>query len=121
MKLSPYLIVENVAQAAEFYQSVFGGEIKILNQQKDKVLHAEVHIATDIVLHLASNYGKPYSNAHVNLLLTFDKPSEQQRIYDALSVNGDPHMPISKTFFKSMHGQVRDQFGVNWLSNCFSL
>lgn len=41
MKLSPYLIVENVAKTAEFYQSVFGGEIKILNKQKEQVLHGE--------------------------------------------------------------------------------
>ncbi|WP_412521505.1 VOC family protein [Staphylococcus simulans] len=120
MKLSPYLIVENVAQAAEFYQSVFGGEIKVLNQQKEQVLHAEVHVSESMVLHISSNYGKPFSNENVNLLLTFEDPSEQQRVYDALSVDGDPHMPITKTFFNAMHGQVRDQFGVNWLSNCFS-
>ena len=120
MKLSPYLIVENVAKAAEFYQSVFGGEIKVLNQQKEQVLHAEVHITDAIVLHLSSNYGKPFSNEDVNLLLTFEDSTEQQRVYDALRVGGDPHMPITKTFFNAMHGQVRDQYGVNWLSNCFS-
>lgn len=120
MKLSPYLIVENVAKAAEFYQSVFGGEIKVLNQQKEQVLHAEVHITDAIVLHLSSNYVKPFSNEDVNLLLTFEDSTEQQRVYDALSVGGDPHMPITKTFFNAMHGQVRDQYGVNWLSNCFS-
>lgn len=119
MKLSPYLIVENAGQAAEFYQHVFGGETKILNQQKDTVLHAEVHVNEQMVLHISSNYGKPFSNESVNLILTFEDAAEQQRVYDALSENGDSHMPIAKTFFNAMHGQVRDQYGVNWLSNCF--
>lgn len=119
MQLSPYIIVNDVKKAADFYNSVFGGEIIILNQQKNKILHAEVQIDESTVLHLSSNYGKPFSNENVNLILTFDDLEKEQRVYNDLSKNGDPHMPLAETFFNSMHGQVRDQYGINWLMNCF--
>ncbi|GEP84933.1 DNA binding 3- demethylubiquinone-9 3-methyltransferase domain-containing protein [Staphylococcus piscifermentans] len=119
MQLSPYIIVNDVKKAADFYNSIFGGKIIILNQQKDKILHAEVQINESTVIHLSSSYGKPFSNDNVNLILTFDNLEEEQRVYDALSENGNPHMPLAKTFFNSMHGQVKDQFGINWLMNCF--
>ncbi|WP_259338842.1 hypothetical protein [Staphylococcus equorum] len=51
--------------------------------------------------------------------MTFDDLEVQQQVYNALSKLGDPHMPLEKTFFNAMHGQVKDQFGVNWLMNCF--
>lgn len=119
MKLSPYLIVSDVEKAVNFYNEVFGGEVIILNQQKEKVLHAEVKINEHIILHISSNYGKPSSNENVNLILTFEGLEDQKRIFEGLSIDGDPHMPLEKTFFNAMHGQVRDQFGVNWLLNCF--
>lgn len=58
-------------------------------------------------------------NDNTNIILTFDDLETQKQVYDKLSEAGDPHMPLSKTFFNAMHGQVKDQFEVNWLMNCF--
>jgi PhnB protein len=119
MQLSPYITVENVKEAIDYYQSAFGGEVKILNKAKDNILHAELHVSTAVILHLSSNYGKTYSNENKDIILTFDDLATQEQVYNALSVEGNPQMPLEKTFFNAMHGQVKDKYGVNWLMNCF--
>ncbi|WP_432724733.1 hypothetical protein [Staphylococcus equorum] len=66
-----------------------------------------------MILHISSTYGKEWRNDNTNIILTFDDLEVQQQVYNALSKLGDPHMPLEKTFFNAMHGQVKDQFGVN--------
>lgn len=119
MKLSPYLVVNDVQEAMDFYQSIFGGKVIPLNEHQGKLLHAELKIQEDIVLHLSDNYGKSISNEGTQILLTFDNKETQQRIYNALSDKGNPHMPLNRTFFNAIHGQVTDRYRVNWLINCF--
>ncbi|HEC2158158.1 VOC family protein [Staphylococcus delphini] len=119
MQLSPYIIVSDVEEAAQFYQKTFGGVLKRLNEHEGKLLHAELEITTGVTLHLSSNYGKPIERQGYHLILTFDQLAEQQRIYEALSEAGDPHMPLQKTFFGAIHGQVTDRYGINWLMNYF--
>lgn len=119
LQLSPFITVENVDEALEFYHHVFGGEIKILNKAKDRVLHAELHISASIVIHISSNYGRDFSNKNTDLILTFEDLNEQENVYNALSEGGNPHMPLEKTFFNAIHGQVIDKYGINWLMNCF--
>jgi hypothetical protein len=40
---SPFVVVENVKETLDYYQSIFGDEIKILNKHEGKVMHAELH------------------------------------------------------------------------------
>ncbi|AQM41468.1 VOC family protein [Staphylococcus cohnii] len=119
MKLSPFIKVDDVEQALTFYKNAFGGSEKILNETNGKILHAELHINETVVLHISSTYGREWSNDNTNIILTFDDLETQKQVYDKLSEAGDAHMPLSKTFFNAMHGQVKDQFEVNWLMNCF--
>lgn len=119
MQLSPYIIVDGVQEALDFYQTAFSGEIKILNETNNRLLHAELHVSNNIVLHISSNYGRPTSNDNTNIILTFNDLEEQRQVYEELSIEGNPHMPLEKTFFNAMHGQVKDKYKVNWLMNCF--
>ncbi|WP_236653939.1 hypothetical protein [Staphylococcus delphini] len=72
-----------------------------------------------VTLHLSSNYGKPIERQGYHLILTSDQLAEQQRIYEALSEAGGPHMPLQKTFFGALHGQVTDRYSINRLMNYF--
>ncbi|EJE4551972.1 VOC family protein [Staphylococcus pseudintermedius] len=119
MQLSPYIIVSDEEEAAQFYQKTFGGALKPLNENEGKLLHAELEITAGVTLHLSSNYGKPIDRQGDHLILTFDQLEEQQRIYEALSEAGDPHMSHQKTFFGAIHGQVIDRYGINWVMNHF--
>ena len=119
MQLSPFIKVDDVDDAVNFYKNAFGGEEKILNETNGLRLHTELHVNATVRLHISSTYGKEWHNDNTNIILTFDDLEVQQQVYNALSKLGDPHMPLEKTFFNAMHGQVKDQFGVNWLMNCF--
>lgn len=76
-------------------------------------------MTTGVTLHLSSNYGKPIERQGYHLIQAFDQLAEQQRIYEALSEAENPHMPIQKTFFGAIYGQVTDRYGINWLMNYF--
>ncbi|MGJ5913026.1 VOC family protein [Staphylococcus equorum] len=119
MQLSPFIKVDDVDEAVNFYKNAFGGGEKILNETNGLRLHTELHVNATVILHISSTYGKEWHNDNTNIILTFDDLEVQQQVYNALSKLGDPHMPLEKTFFNAMHGQVKDQFGVNWLMNCF--
>lgn len=119
LQLSPFIKVDDVEEAVKFYKNAFGGEEKILNETNGRRLHVELHVTDSVILHISSTYGKAWSNENTNIILTFDDLEEQQQAYAVLSATGDPHMPLEKIFFNAMHGQVKDQFGVNWLMNCF--
>ncbi|KAI7282712.1 hypothetical protein KC345_g3406 [Hortaea werneckii] len=54
---SPYIIIENVQESVEYYQNVFGGEIKVLNEHNGKLLHAELHLGQTLI-HFSNDYGK---------------------------------------------------------------
>ncbi|WP_251518195.1 MULTISPECIES: VOC family protein [Staphylococcus] len=119
IQLSPFIKVNDVEEAVNFYKNAFGGEIKKLNETNGHLLHAELHVNETIVIHISSTYGREWSNDNTNVILTFDNLDEQKQTYEALSEAGDPHMPLEKTFFNAMHGQVKDKYEVNWLMNCF--
>ncbi|EKU47187.1 VOC family protein [Staphylococcus massiliensis] len=119
VSLSPYIIVDNVSDAIELYQEAFGGEVKILNKKKDDILHAELHVNQCVILHISSDYGQETTNDNSNIILTFDEVEAERKAYDTLAEEGNPHMPIERTFFNAMHGQVKDKYKVNWLMNSF--
>lgn len=119
MQLSPFIKVDDVDEAVKIYKNAFSGEVKILNETSGRRLHVELHVNAKVILHISSTYGKECHNDNTNIILTFDDLEAQQQAYEALSKSGDPHMPLQKTFFNAIHGQVKDQFGVNWLMNCF--
>ncbi|SCT32023.1 VOC family protein [Staphylococcus caeli] len=119
MQLSPFIKVDDVKEAINFYKNAFGGEVNVLNEKNEQWLHAELHISETVILHISSTYGREWHNDNTNIILTFDQLETQQSVYDALSEFGDPHMSIEKTFFGAMHGQVKDRYEVNWLMNCF--
>jgi PhnB protein len=49
------------------------------------------------------------------LTLRMDSDSEAERVFAALSNGGQVLIPIREEFFAYRFGQVRDQFGINWM------
>lgn len=51
----------------------------------------------------------------VDLTLRMETDSEAEHVFYALSDGGQVLMPMKETFFAFRFGQVRDQFGINWM------
>src|SRR5690349_23572915 len=86
---------------------------RVKPEWKDAVLHARLSIGGTELMGADIPSAEPMRSAYLSLLVTSD--AEAERIFSALSENGDVLMPIQETFFASRFGQVRDRFGVNWM------
>jgi len=80
---------------------------------KDMVLHARIAIGGTELAGADIPTAEPMRSAYLTLTVASD--AEAERIYGALLENGKALMPLQDTFFASRFGQVRDQFGINWM------
>lgn len=117
---NPYVIIENVQESVLYYQSIFGGEIKILNEHKGKVLHAELVLGESLI-HFSDDYGRGAKTENISIIIQLDSEEEAQKIYNQLIADGGRILvEMQKTFFGALHGQVADsKNGISWVLNCF--
>ncbi|WP_150272646.1 VOC family protein [Paenibacillus tepidiphilus] len=118
---SPYVIIQQVQESVEYYQSVLGGDIKVLNEHQGKWLHAELHLGQTLI-HFSDDYGRGAKTENVSIILQLDSEGQLQAIYDRLKADGGTvTVELQKTFFGALHGQVSDvKNGITWVMNCFA-
>ncbi|WP_332605719.1 VOC family protein [Acinetobacter sp. ESBL14] len=143
MQLNHYLNFKGqTEQAFNFYKSVFGGEFAMLSRygdmpptegvslseaDKNLVLHVSLPINEFTVL-MASDVNDqfcaqnsiftPGNNHYISINLDPDEQDQAQRLFNALSANGQIEMPLEKTFWGALYGAFTDQFGIKWMINC---
>src|SRR5690606_40073884 len=55
------------------------------------------------------------SDLGFRIALNVPTADEAHRIFNALASGGTVDMPLTKTFWSPLYGQVTDQFGVGWM------
>jgi PhnB protein len=80
---------------------------------KDAVLHARITIGDTDLMGADIPTAQPMRSAYLTLNVQGD--AEAERIFSALSENGEVFIPIQETFFASRFAQCRDRFGINWM------
>lgn len=126
----PYLFFQgNCEEAMKFYQSCFGGELSLQrfgdtempveHDHRVKIMHGE--LKTENVQILFSD-GAPHKEItfgdNVQLSITLDNSDEQDRVFEALSEDGEVTMPLEETFWGARYGMLKDKYGVRWMLNC---
>jgi PhnB protein len=114
------------AQAFRFYEQHLGGRIDMLMthgqspdqsrvtpEWKDAVLHARISLGGTQLLGADIPNAEPMRSAYLSLHV--DSDADAERIYAALAEGGQVFMPLQETFFATRFGQLRDQFGINWM------
>lgn len=117
--------------ALAFYQQHLNAEIRFLirfNEApepmpegvlqpgfENKVMHAEFSLGnTSVMASDGCNDAEKFSGFRI--ALNVPSEDEAQRIFAALASNGGKvDMPLTKTFWSPLYGQVTDQFGVGWM------
>lgn len=142
MQLNHYLSFNGQTEAAfNFYKSAFGGEFSMLKRyaempseyplsekEKQYLLHVALPINDHTVL-MGSDYTESLcaqknfklvqgNNHHISINLDAHEQAEAQRLFDALSQQGQIEMPLEKTFWGALYGSFTDQFGIKWMINC---
>jgi len=126
MKLDIYLNYRgNCEEAFRFYETHLGGRITGLvrhGQQpnpnipadwKEKVLHAQIEIATTVLMGADIPTAEPMRSAY--LTLTLASEAEAERVYALLKDGGEIFMKMEKTHFANRFAMLRDRFGTSWM------
>jgi PhnB protein len=113
MQVSPHLIFNGQCETAfQFYEKCLGGKIPYkktfaetpMGQQvpadfRDKVIHATFKLADQTLMGADApppHYKKPQG---FGVTIEVKDPAEAERIYHALSENGQVQMPMQETFW----------------------
>jgi PhnB protein len=130
-KLVPYLNFDgNTREAMEFYQSIFGGELKLTTFGEmggnmplpdgygDKIMHAE--LKSDAIEIMASE-GRPNLPTklgdNVSLSLFGNESDPLQGYFDKLAQGGEVAMPVAIQAWGDSFGMCKDKYGIQWMVN----
>jgi PhnB protein len=132
MQINPYLIFDGRCEEAfKFYEQALHGKIEAMMTHADappdqqgtpewsnKIMHARMVVGGQVIMgsdappqHFARPQGFMIS-------LNVKDTAEADRLFNALSQNGQVQMPIQKTFWSPRFGMCTDRFGIPWMVNC---
>lgn len=80
----------------------------------DKVMHCEFSVG-NMKLFASDGCGDVEPFTGFSLALTIDSKEEVYRVFNALADGGSVRMPLEKTFWSPLYGQVTDKFGIGWM------
>jgi PhnB protein len=128
--LNPYLSFrDNARQAMEFYQSVFGGELRLSTfddfqasqdpAEKDKIMHGMLVTDGGLTLMGADTPSqRPYTPGdNFSVSLSGEDEDELRRFWEGISAGGTVLMPLEPSPWGDVFGMCTDRFGVSWLFN----
>ncbi|MFF5230943.1 VOC family protein [Dactylosporangium sp. NPDC000521] len=128
-RLNPYLSFRgNARQAMEFYQSVFGGTLRLstfgeFNPEAgpiaDQIMHGQLEtgsgytiMGSDTPPEMAHNPGD-----NITVSLSGDDAAELHGYWEKLSASGKVSVPLEKQMWGDQFGACVDQFGIPWMVN----
>jgi len=131
MQLNPYLSFNGQCEAAfKFYQQCLGGNIfsmtwgespmadQVPAEWHEKIIHATLTVGETALLG-ADTLPDRYEPAKgFSITIQIADPADAERIFAALSADGEVSMPIQQTFWAVRFGMCVDQFGIPWMVNC---
>jgi len=130
VKLNSYISFNGDGrQAADFYSSVFGGELfldtfekfadsmPVDEADKDKVMHAYIKGEHGVELMLSDTpTGMEYHDGmRITLTLNGDDETILRGYWDKLAEGGTVTMPLEKAPWGDVFGTLTDRFGVTWM------
>ena len=132
MKLNPYLnFYGNAEEAFRFYQSVFGGELRLMKMDEapgaDKLSEAERNMAMHVSIPIGEgqflmasdcleSQGQALTMGNNNYIsISTDTREQADQIFNGLSVGGDVEMAMADMFWGDYFGSFKDKYGVYWM------
>jgi PhnB protein len=128
-RLNPYIsFAGDARQAMEFYQSVFGGELRMNTfgefgaqdaPEADKIMHSQLEsdngftlMASDTPPGMEHNPGN-----NITVSLSGDDNDLLRGYWEKLSSDGTVQIPLEKQMWGDEFGSCVDKFGVPWMVN----
>ena len=124
LNASPYVIFSGQArEALEFYQSILGGELRVMLQSQynpdpavaDLVMHGQLDLPGFSLMAVDDPSGNtPPDSGKITITLWGDDLDEAHRIFDALGEGGTVNTAFSKQMWGDYYGDLVDKYGVSW-------
>lgn len=118
-------------QALTFYADVLGGKVlaqntfaegpgneELTDPQRDKIMHMSVDIGGFAILGSDDLSANTDFGSNFAIVLTPDSEEAAKRQFESFADQGAVVVPLDKTFWGALFGQVKDQFGIQWMINC---
>jgi PhnB protein len=128
--LNPYINFRGQARdAAEFYQSVFGGELELTTyaeggmphapENAGMVMHAQLRAPNGMNIMLSDTPEEmPYTvGNNVSISLSGDDKAELTGYWNKLLAGGTAGMPLMEAPWGDTFGMLVDKFGIGWMVN----
>jgi PhnB protein len=134
ISLNPYLFFDgNTREAVHFYEKALGGKVMgimtygdmpadpnhpLTDDMKDRVMHAHLKVGDADLMFSDTFAGMPYQPGDTIQIAIHPKEEVRAReIFAALEDGGQVIMPLQKTDWSPLYGQVKDKFGVTFNVN----
>lgn len=130
MKLNPYLhFYGNAEEALNFYKSVLGGEVTMMQRYgdspmpsdedwKDKIMHARLEFDGNLIM-ISDSFkgGAVHFNGNIQMSVEVESMEKINEVFEKMSEGGEVTMPLDNMFWGARFGMIKDKFGVNWMFN----
>lgn len=131
MKISPHLTFNgNCREAFKFYESLLGGSLAMTSfgdspaakhvpaEWNNRIVHATLSLDESEIAGAdvpPDEYNRPEG---FYLLIEPENPIEAEKLFSALSVNGEVQIPLQEMFWSVCYGCLIDKFGTPWEISC---
>lgn len=131
MRIVPYINLSGQAEEAiSFYQSVLGGKIDIMKWKdmppdpkmpvdeawQEKLMHGSLTISDELYIYICDSIVDPQEGVKNNVFihLEFDSEEALKKAFETMSQGATINMPLDKTFWGALYGDLIDKYGVGW-------
>ena len=128
-RLNPYIsFTDNARQALEFYESVFGGTLRMNTFGEyespdapgaDGIMHGQLETTSGFTLMAADTPPGMEHNPGTNITVSLsgDDADELRGYWDKLADGGTVGVPLEKQMWGDEFGMCTDKFGIPWMVN----
>jgi PhnB protein len=126
-RLNPYIsFAGNARQAMEFYEQVFGGELRLntfgefgAEEQSDGIMHGQLETPSGYTIMAADT---PPGQSHqpgnnIAVSLSGEDAEELRGYWEKLTDGGSVTLPLEKQMWGDEFGMLVDKFGIAWMVN----
>ncbi|MAP81349.1 MAG: hypothetical protein CL526_09705 [Aequorivita sp.] len=130
MRIEAYLAFRgNCQEAFNFYQAIFGGEIKNIETYENKAIdipenyrtkwqHAELRSNSFTILGYDASPDTPLTDGtNMHLGVDMDTAENAKSTFETLAKGGKIHTSFQKTSWGAQYGRCTDKYGINWMIN----
>jgi PhnB protein len=82
----------------------------------DRILHCELALGPAVLMASDTLPDRPFQQGNnFSICLDCESQTEMEKVFGALSENGEITMPLHDAFWGGRFGMLADQFGISWM------